>query len=747
MKSKTYLIIFILFILFTFSSSLYSDIKWIRVNNIHEKVEDNAGQSKGGDIGPNNTFFYYYDNFERANFQRRGWSFSLRNWTDEFGNKWDYFVMGPNMQEVDDLEIEIPQRFPDGSLIKRYYRYQPPSIFVDGLEISEPFPRAGDEINPAKIPGTADILVESVINTQIGLTIHQRVIAFSQKNHDDYIIWDMVWKNTGNVDSDDEIELEGQVLDSLYFRRQFHFVPGGNLGGIRPTWVGYYGAKTTDTLRVIYGYDAWDKGANHDSYGQLDLSTGFIQKPQRIGEAILFVSRSPQEFDVNDPTQPQMTCSNNYLQPHETSGQSMSPEDMMKVHRFHVLGLKAVPEVNAPYIQDPISMGGLGIIDIYPGTHHNVMVEDLEDAAYPEPGESWIYGGWRMNGYYSIGPYKLNFGDSVRVVWADVVGTISPKKAWEIGKAWLNGECTWDGPSKLPPPAQRVYDRDGNSWSAPGYKTTQGVDDNDIAKDNWISTGTDSLFFNTNAAQWAFNHNYEIPIPPPPPEKIEVFSLPDRIHIKWGSQSESAPDFAGYRVYRAKGGTVYSEKTGVVTGDWELIFECGEGTGNPLTHEFDDTTAIRGADYYYSVTAFDDGKSNAPGVKGVSEVLESSMIQCRTTEPASLTKPPSDDLSKIRVVPNPFNVSAQELQFPGTPDKILFVNLPGQCTIRIFNVSGDLIRTIEHTDGSGDHAWVTDTGNQYLTTETGQIVVSGVYIANITTPDGRSTNVKFIIVR
>jgi hypothetical protein len=69
-----------------------------------------------------------------------------------------------------------------------------------------------------------------------------------------------------------------------------------------------------------------------------------------------------------------------------------------------------------------------------------------------------------------------------------------------------------------------------------------------------------------------------------------------------------------------------------------------------------------------------------------------------------------------------------------------FLGLPPACTIRIYTERGDLVKTLEHTDGSGDELWDSTTSSR-------QVVVSGVYIAVFTTPDGQSAIRKFIIIR
>jgi len=90
-------------------------------------------------------------------------------------------------------------------------------------------------------------------------------------------------------------------------------------------------------------------------------------------------------------------------------------------------------------------------------------------------------------------------------------------------------------------------------------------------------------------------------------------------------------------------------------------------------------------------------------------------------------------------VPNPYNLTTLQYGEPGK-DRIMFLNIPPICTIRIFTERGDLIKTIEHTDGSGDEAWNSVTSSR-------QVVVSGLYIAHFETPDGESAIRKFVIIR
>ena len=84
----------------------------------------------------------------------------------------------------------------------------------------------------------------------------------------------------------------------------------------------------------------------------------------------------------------------------------------------------------------------------------------------------------------------------------------------------------------------------------------------------------------------------------------------------------------------------------------------------------------------------------------------------------------------------------------------MFLNIPGQCDIRVFTERGDLIHYISHNDGSGDEAW-------NLVTSGRQVVAPGIYLAhilvtsdilsmdqkNIIIHKGESTVLKFAVIR
>ena len=105
-----------------------------------------------------------------------------------------------------------------------------------------------------------------------------------------------------------------------------------------------------------------------------------------------------------------------------------------------------------------------------------------------------------------------------------------------------------------------------------------------------------------------------------------------------------------------------------------------------------------------------------------------------------------NELADIGVVPNPYIGGSQfekRSQISGRGERqIEFINLPQECTISIFNVRGELIDTIEHSDFGSDGSASWD-----LQTAEGQDVAYGVYIYHVKA-DGIGEHVgKFALVK
>ncbi|HNS71844.1 MAG TPA: T9SS type A sorting domain-containing protein, partial [bacterium] len=101
--------------------------------------------------------------------------------------------------------------------------------------------------------------------------------------------------------------------------------------------------------------------------------------------------------------------------------------------------------------------------------------------------------------------------------------------------------------------------------------------------------------------------------------------------------------------------------------------------------------------------------------------------------------PTEKALGGVTVVPNPFYRSSG-FELAGDTKLIQFVNLSSACTIEIYTVRGDLVKTIRHADSqSGVATW-----NQI--SDYGQYVKSGMYFFKVYNAQGEVTTGKFAIV-
>ncbi|NND73196.1 MAG: hypothetical protein HKN43_16605, partial [Rhodothermales bacterium] len=106
----------------------------------------------------------------------------------------------------------------------------------------------------------------------------------------------------------------------------------------------------------------------------------------------------------------------------------------------------------------------------------------------------------------------------------------------------------------------------------------------------------------------------------------------------------------------------------------------------------------------------------------------------------------ASELDRIAVVPNPYvGTSAFEprTQIEGRGERrVQFIHLPPTCTIKIFNIRGELVRTIEHSGGVSDGSEWWD-----LRTEGQQDVAFGVYLFHVEAPGIGEHIGKFALVK
>ena len=95
-------------------------------------------------------------------------------------------------------------------------------------------------------------------------------------------------------------------------------------------------------------------------------------------------------------------------------------------------------------------------------------------------------------------------------------------------------------------------------------------------------------------------------------------------------------------------------------------------------------------------------------------------------------------LNRIRAVPDPYIVHAA-WESSKYERKLQFTHLPDKCTIRVYTLSGDLVKTLDHTDGTGATDW-------NMLSEDGLDISPGVYLFRVESKYGNRTG-RFAVIK
>jgi len=783
----------ILLILTGLTSTSYAQyaIKWMSAGSLHNWYSEIGSEIEEGFVKRQQFGLQWPALYANQDIQAaKGFWMGAANFTDQNGKVWPHKVVhvGPRVTGANEF---FPQSFNMTS------KFEPPFITVDG-DPSIDKDVANDEVDPGLF---ADRLIENKINTQLGVSITRRIFQFSQEYHDNYIISEYIFKNTGNVDADADIELPATTLNDLYFYYQYRlavcantrYVIGNGTGWGMNTMIDARGdgvqvdPDNPDNLRFQYvwhgkfppftlydniGGPIWNTAINvaaGDTVGRLGAY-------QFAGVVTLHADVSPTDKNDN-PAQPSTTSWEGSDDPLTSQNDAFNETKMTQEYGWMTTGHRSPRHANQ------IEPSGL------PG-----FLAPSGDPANGTPG------GYSLcNGY---GPYTLAPGDSVRIVIAEVVSGISRELATTAGIQYKRGQITA------------------------------------LQKNTIVFQGRDSLFQSIRRVVANFQSGYSIPEPPLPPKFFDVKGLSDKISLTWETYPEMGTDFSGFEIYRA---------VGKYDSTYYLIYEAG-----PNERSYDDFTAVRGLSYYYYIVSVGNESSNNGGGLTPAGKLRSSRYYTQTYNPAILKRPPNDwpipakvigtkpgkfgitagvndklqiaidgadpivvtlvgdslttsqvasqinlafnlniaanelnylriyspskeedskvdiqpiandaystlglevgvtyrkipedPMSRIRIVPNPFNITAsKELGFGDQQaNRLAFYDLPARCNIKIYSELGELINTIEHTDGTGDDYWDSVTSSN-------QVVVSGIYIAVFENLDtGEKKILKFVIIR
>jgi hypothetical protein len=273
---------------------------------------------------------------------------------------------------------------------------------------------------------------------------------------------------------------------------------------------------------------------------------------------------------------------------------------------------------------------------------------------------------------------------------------------------------------------------------------------------------------NADRARTMYDNKYTVPPSPPnPPLRMTFGQNKIKLNWKWQAGDKRAnPEefidttnytavkkfngkiFEGYRLYR-------SEDNKGSSSSFSLLKEYDKpgdiwGYNMGVEYEFVDSNLTPGKTYWYSVTAFsiEDTVSRHHRESLESSITENVDIGNKTKIVMPFVA--STEFGKVKVVPNPYRVDEDYttgIKWEGDPttwkeDKrlIKFTHLPSKCTLRIFSLSGELIKTIEHSDPvKGEEGWNLLTGSN-------RTVASGLYIFTVDSQYGQQIG-KFVIIK
>ncbi len=681
----------ILFFLLTFNLAFSQSTKWMSVGSLHSWFSSMGSEVEEGRVkvqqdGLRWPAIYKWQDMEAAKGMWIGYV------DHDYGNdtKAPYVVhIGPRVNGLREL---FPTKFETVS------KFDPPQVFVDGnLSLLQ-----DPDNNRVDATIKADRMIINEINSSAGISITRKILQFSQQYHDNYFIYDYTFTNSGNTDSDAEIE-KTQTLKGVYFYFQVRsaisadtrFVIGQNPtgwgintmndargDGATPASTFFPGNKDNDIRAVYAWHGKYPPFTLYDNIGG-PIWTPYYDKTDTVGRlgAAQFVGTATIHADKSA-----IDKSDDIAQP-STMGFEGSDEAFQS-NNDHLNYIKNNSEylVMSSGRRSPRHADKIGASGDPSGGYSSTTTSG---------GQSYTWG---------YGPYTLAPSEKINIIMVEAAAGLSREACVEIGRAYKQSN--------------------GNNSALINYNG------NNKTKNDWVYTGRDSLFQTFRRAIANGKSNYSAPTPPTQPKFVNVKSGANKIQISWDVYNPSDPLVAGFQIYRA-------------VGRYDSAYHLIYSSSNKNDRSFDDTTAAVDVAHYYYLVSVGNANDNNSNINPTG-VLTSSRYYTQTFDPAykRVGAPLELKESDIRIVPNPYNISAAAniLRYAGEDDKITFKNIPGICTIRIYSELAELINTIEHTDGTGTQDWMQVTSSK-------QIIVSGVYIAVITTPKGEKAIKKFIVIR
>ncbi len=641
----------------------------------------------------------YLDAFAGAGFR-----LSTTNWIDPLDTLHTVAIYGPTNDFMPIGKVVVP--------MTNYIRYKFPKQVSDFNEVKlEDF----GTYDPTQFNDVSyDQMVEVTTENILGVQIHRKILVWSQNLNDNYVIVDVIFTNiSSDTLKDFYINMESNGVNTYRSNGSNPTPQSSERPNFATTWQHYYGGRIGDTMRVFYEYSADDPEMPGDNMGSPATSQGGrLVNANFVYYAILHASKEPYADEAGD--------FDDFLQPKITyigTATRIPYNDQNDLY-----GDKNYWAIRGEY-SNFFPMSGA----TWEGTFHGGNSDELGTPDYSNF-PAGTRQGTNSKLYSSFGPYVFEPGKKIHIAYASGFTGLSLKMAKQVGEKWLKG--TLENPPNMP--------NSRTGWLPENFAFPADATEMDLIKDRWVSSGIDSVMLSAWRAKWNFDHDYKIPQAPPPPSEISITGLGDGVEIIWSDlEAEQMPNFDGYRIMRR----ISNQDTAF----YESVYESG-AEDKADEHLFKDQTVLFGGQYYYYIQAkakIAENDLNAdPQSRG--KIIYSSRLLDPNIYWINPPHHSTDDMSQIRITPNPYNINDPLLKTYGFTDQrgIIFFNLPGTVTIKIYTENGDLVQTIDHDSPvkSGSVTWDMITSSQ-------QVISSGVYIAVFQKPGGEVAYQKFLVVR
>ena len=614
----------------------------------------------------------------------------------------------------------------------KIYRNQPPTVTQDGVTLSQSLWTIFADRNDQVVADlTSDLMIPLEVSYAGGLTERRRLYAWQSPEQDEMFI---LIRSYGRPEPpnvpDSRVGARGSapspesnaanpVFDDLYIGQNVYWQRGGGqgpAGEVRDEGAVEVGSRHRtanlgalgewdelyfydDEQKLLYardgdsaikdGYrsDGDDRGepAPPEGHEALDLA-----KAARVSAGEFLESEYKGKVwlyaSQNPTTFEDVSDANNWLLNEANTAETAQPRLIKRVNGSNWVSSDGN---SRPEVYDFI---------VEPGTTRaqRIFQSDAPDHK-PTSVDMWAF-------QITWGPWDLQPGQWVHIVEAWVVAGPHADENKRVGAQWVTNQISVED--------KEAFLNSGRDSLMKGVA---------LARQAWENRRVVSGSVQGKEVSWPIGMSPSLPLGPSWPSSATYNSGPALNEIEWAAVS----DAVGYNLYKMIGHETNLPDPPVPVND-ALISDT----------RFTDTDVVRGERYFYAVTAVDaDGQ-------------ESSIFATRGLgDGVSPFSAPVHDLTRVRVVPNPYSILGGDLSsgganFTGQPNKLLFVNLPARAIIRIFTLQGDLVTRIDHVSGSGDEEW------PLMANDNNQFIVSGVYVAHITNPDTGETDIeKFVVIR